>query len=244
MDNIISWLQGVLDRSVGPGSLQIKRVQLWDLYSIMPLYNDGNLNGVNFELFSFKPNDIISGPGFTTASPQYKASKSDTNVDSPGNIPFDMFIHGLSLDFILRQYNSGTPGGVNDASAWPIAKAALLSDTYAALTLNDNEVDRLTFLEAPAGAGVSGFAAMGTTAALAAGASMMGASNGTPDVANYRSYANEGPFFCKQNSTLKMQVQFGNSVLAASQTYKPANTGAPTIFAKAVLRGFRIWWAQ
>jgi hypothetical protein len=244
MDNVINWLQGVLDRSVGPGSLQIKRVQLWDLYSVLPIYNDSNLSGVTFDLFNFKPNDQISGPGFTTASPAYKASKADTNNDSPGNIPFDMFIHGMSLDFLNRQYTSGTPGGANDMQAWPFAKAALLSDTYAALTLNDNEVDRLTFLEAPAAAGVDGFAAMGTTAALATGASMAAVNNGAPLATNYRSYANEGPFFCKQNSTLKLQCQFGNSVVAASQVYKPANTGAPAIFAKAVLRGFRIWWAQ
>jgi hypothetical protein len=244
MQNTVSWLQSVLDASVGPGTLQIKRVQLWDLYSILPMYNDSNLNGLQADLFNFKPNDVISGPGFTSSSPAYKASRADTNIDSPGNIPFDMFIHGMSLDLINRQYTSGTVGTVNDMANWPFVKAAMLSDMYAYLKINDNELDRLTFLDAPAGGGVDGFASQGTSAALTTGASMSAVNNGQPHVSNYRSYINEGPFFSKQNSTLAMSFQFGNSALAASTVYKPAATGAPAIFVKAVLRGFRIWWAQ
>lgn len=244
MNDIVSWLQSVLDRSIGPGTLRIQRVQLWDLWSIMPFYNDANLNGQTFELFTFAPQQTVSGPGFTAASPAYKATKADTNIDSPGNIPFDMFIHGLSLDIINRQQTSGTVGTVNDMQAFQFYKAAILSDIYAYLKLNDNEVDRLTFMEAPAAAGFDGYAAQGTTAALTVGAFTGVLNNGQPHVSNYRSYANEGPFFAAKNSTLQLAGQFGNSALAASTIYKPANTGAPALFLKAVLRGFRIWWAQ
>jgi len=245
MENVQEWLQNILDRSNGPGALKIQRVQLWDLYSTKPLYNDTNLNGQTFDLFDTKSGDTgLPVNGVAGTSPLYTYRDADTNLDSPGNIPFDMFIHGLSLDMFVRQYTPGTVGSVNDLVNWWQGKQALLTDTAATLKLNDLDVDRLTFDQAPAGSGFYGNTSQGTTAALTVGASAGNISNGIPLAGNYRSYANEGPFFCKKNSTIKFKGQFGNSVLAAAQQYKPANTGTPTIFARAVLRGFRIWWAQ
>lgn len=238
-------LQQILGNAIGSsaaGSLQ--RIQRWDIYTHLPMYNDGNLNGVNFDLFNYKQGEVITGPGFTAASPPYKATNADTNLDAAGNLPFDMLVLGLSLDVVNRQYTSGTVGTVNDMANWPFLKAALLSDLYTTLTLNDADLDRLNWLEAPAGAGVWGAAAQGTTAALTVGASMVFASNGLPDAMNYRDYSQFGPLYMAVNSTIKMKGSFGNSVLAASTAYKPAASGAPALFLKAVLRGIRVWWAQ
>jgi hypothetical protein len=243
MDSI-AYLQSLVNNAVGGSAAQIKRVQKWDLYSTMPFYNDSNLNGQSADLFSFKVGDVITGPGFVAASPAYKATNADTNLDAAGNLPFDMFITGLSFDIINRQYTSGTVGTANDMANWPFLKAALLSDMYGKVTINDNDLDRLNLMEAPAGAGVWGAAAQGTSAALTVGASMVFASNGLPDVMNIRNYEQQGPMYAGQNSTIKFPVQFGNSVLTASTVYKPASTGAPTLFMKATLRGLRIWWAS
>jgi len=240
----VDFLQSVLGNAVGPGVKQIQRVQLWDLWSTLPMYNDSDLAGKKASLFTFKENDVLSGPGFTTASPAYKASAADTNIDSPGNIPFDMFIHGISFDFINRQQIPGTVGSANDLVFWNAAKAAYLTDTQLAFNLNNTDLDLFPAIEAPAAAGMWAAGAMGTTAALTAGASLSANSNGWPSAGNYRNYSNEGPFFAPENTTIKVNMNFGNSWLAANTVYKPANTGAPAIFAKCVLRGFRIWWAQ
>lgn len=244
MNDTIDFLQSVMNRAVGPGVKNIQRVQLWDLYSTLPFYNDSNLAGTNATLFTFKQNDVVSGPGFTAASPQYKETLADTNVDAPGTIPFDMFIHGLSFDIINRQQIPGVPGTANDEAFYPTMKAAYLSDIALNLNINNLDVDILPALEAPAGAGMWGSFAMGTTAALVAGASISATSNGWPSASNYRDYSSEGPFFTPQNTTIKLGVTFGNSILAANTVYKPANTGSPALFLKAILRGFRIWYAQ
>ena len=242
----VAFLQSILNAAVGPGATpgQIQRVQLWDLYSTLPMYNDSDLFGKNATLFSFKANDVVSGPGFITTSPAYKATIADTNIDSPGNIPFDMFMHGLSFELINRQLVPGIVGTANDLAFWSTAKAAYLSDTALSLNINNLDVDILPVLEAPAGAGLWGSFSQGTSAALTAGASQSTTSNGWPSAGNYRNYANEGPFFFPKNTTIKAKIDFGNAWVAANAVYKPVNTGTAAIFLKCTLRGFRIWYAQ
>lgn len=230
-----------LQDAIGPGTLTIQRVQLWDLYSRRPVYLDADLKGKELVLFNYKVGDVISAVNSVATSPPYQASKADTNLDSAGNNPYDMFVHGLSMDYQILAATTGTVGTANDLATWPSLKAALLMDTYVMLKLNDTEVDKLTFIDAPAGNGVAGFAAMGTTAALTVGASMQGVTNGNPDASNFRNYLNEGPFFIAKNSTILMEGQFGNSLLTANFTYKPAATLAPTVFVRARLVGMRIW---
>lgn len=243
--NTLEYVRGILANTIGgPSANKLQRVQKWDLYSTMPFYNDGNLNGVGGALFSFGVRDTVVGPGFVAASPPYQASNADTNMDSKGNLPFDFLMTGLSLEVINRQYTPGTVGTANDLAFWPALKSAMMSDMYAKLTLNDTDLDRLPFLEAPAGAGIWGAMAMGTSAALTVGASQNVLSNGWPDAMNIRDYTQQGPIFIALNSTVNVNFQFGNSVLAASTVYKPVSTGAPTLFVKGVLRGLRIWWAQ
>lgn len=243
---ITQQLQQILANSVGPGATMplMERVQLWDIYSTRPFYNDSNIAGGNWELFNFTQGSQISGPGFVAGtSPLYTTSYADTNLKAAGNLPFDMFIHGFSFDIINRQQTPGTVGGANDMAFYPTMKGAYLTDTYVAVNINDMDLDQLPVIEAPAGAGAWLSGAMGTTAALTVGASMQSTINGWPSASNYRNYANEGPFFCPSGSTIALKGQFGNSLLSASTVYKPANSGAATLFLKGVLRGFRIWWA-
>jgi hypothetical protein len=240
------FLQQILAASVGPGSTpgMIQRVQLWDVFYTLPFYNDSDLAGKTFTMFNAAKNQQVTGPGFVTASPAYNLSSADTNLDAPGNLPFDLFIHGLSFDIITRQQTPGTVGTANDLANFPPMKAAYLSDLALALNINNNDLDLFTAIEAPAGAGMWGSFAQGTTAALTVGASMGATSNGWPAAGNYRNYANEGPFYCPTNTTLKLNGQFGNSILTGSTTYKPVSTGAPALFLKCVLRGFRVWYAS
>jgi hypothetical protein len=245
MNGVQSYLQQIVDRANGPGVLNIKRVQLWDLYSTKPMYNDTNLAGQNFTLFDMKPGDaILPINGVAGTSPLYQVSDADTNIDSPGNIPFDVFIHGLGLEILNRQHTPGTVGTVNDLAFWWTSKQAFLSDIYAKININELDVDRLTWVDAPYGGGPDGFSAMGTTAALTVGASIAGVTNGQALAGNYRSYFNEGPFFCKTNSTIKFNGTFGRSLVSANMVYKPANTGAAFLFLRATFKCFRMWWAQ
>lgn len=237
-DGLLKYLQN----AIGPGTLNIRRVQLWDLYSRVPVYLDADLARKTYDLFNYAQ----KGPGIqavnsVAASPIYKPTAADTNIDSPGNNPYDMFVHGLACDFQNLQSTPGTVGTVNDMAFWPTQKAAMLADTEIHLKLNETEVDKLTLIDAPAAGGVVGFGAFGTSAALTVGASMQSAANGWPDAGNFRNYLNEGPFFIEANSTIEMGGTFGNSLLTANFGYKPAATAAPTVFLRAALKGMRIW---
>lgn len=230
-----------LENAIGPGTLKIKRVQLWDLYSRQPVYLDANLTAQGFSLFNYKAGDNVIAVNSVAASPPYRARKADTNIDAPNNNPYDMFVHGMATDVQNLQATPGTVGAANDKATWADTKQAILEDTELELDLNDTVVDKFTMIDAPAASGVAGYAAMGTTAALTLGASINMPSNGLPDSGNYRNYLNEGPFFIEANSTIKMTGEFGNSLLTANFIYKPAATLAPTVFIRAVLKGLRIW---
>lgn len=231
-----------LQDAIGPGTLPIKKIQLWDLYSRIGLYLDEDLKGQNFTLFDYAKGNAIEIINADNTSPKYTATMADTNIKSPGNNPYDMFIHGISMSVQCLQHTSGTPGGVDDISAFRQSAQAILQDTYVTLKLNDTEVDQFTLIDAPEAGGpfLSG-GAMGTTAALATGASMSALTNGFPDASNYRNYLNEGPFFIVANSTIEMAGIFGNSLLTAEMTYKPDKTLRPRVFIRAVLKGMRIW---
>lgn len=230
-----------LENAIGPGTLKIKRVQLWDIYSRRPIYLDANLAGQEWRLFDYKVGDVIAAINAVALSPAYRAGQADTNLDSAGNSPYDLVVHGLSMDYQVNQYIPGTVGAVNDLAFWPAGKQALLQETFATLSLNDTDVDKLTAIDAPGAGGVAGFAAMGTSAALTVGASMSGVSNGLPQASNYRDYLQEGPFFIEQNSTILAKGTWGPSALTANMGYKPAATAAPTVFLRMTLKGMRIW---
>lgn len=235
-------LKDYLQAAIGPGTLKIKRVQLWDLYSRLPMYLTADLAGKNATLFNYKKGDAIEIVNAVAGSPDYRATLADTNIKSPFNNPYDMFVHGLAMEVQVLQHTSGTPGGDDDISAARQSCQAIMMDTFVALTLNDTEVDQLTVIDAPsAGGPVLSGGAMGTTAALATGASMSALTNGIPSADNFRNYLNEGPFFIVANSTIEMKVNFGNSLLTAEMVYKPANTLRPRVFLRAVLKGMRIW---
>lgn len=230
-----------LQNAIGPGTLKIKRVQLWDLYSRIGVYVDANLAKLPWSLFDYAAGDSLVAVNAVATSPAYKSNDVDTNLVSPGNNPYDMFIHGVAMDFQNLQSTPGTVGTVNDMTFWQTQKQAMLSDTYMQFTLNDVEVDKTTLIDCPAAGGVAGFGAMGTTAALTTGASQGAVTNGWPDAGNFRNYFNEGPFFIEKNSTIKMTGIFGNTMLTANFGYKPAATAAPTVFLRSALKGMRIW---
>ncbi len=235
-------LLAFLQNAIGPGTLKIKRVQLWDLYSRVPVYLDADLASKPWTLFNYAAKGpAVNAVNGVATSPPYKPTPADTNIDSPNNNPYDMFVHGLAMDWQNVQGTPGTVGAANDMAQWPTLKQALLLDTFAQLTLNDTDVDKLTMIDAPAAGGVVGFGAFGTSAALTTGASMQSASNGAPDAGNFRNYFNEGPFYIEKNSTITMTGVFGNSLLTANFSYKPAATLAPTVFLRADLKGMRIW---
>lgn len=230
-----------LENAIGPGTLDIKRVQLWDIYSRRPVYLDANLAGQEWRLFDYKVGDVIAAVNSVAASPPYRSTKADTNLESAGNTPYDLVVHGLAMDYQLLQYIPGTVGTANDVAFWANAKGPLLQETYAELNLNDTLVDKLTAIDAPGAGGPAGFASQGTSAALTVGASISGVANGLPQAGNYRDYLQEGPFFIAENSTILMSGTWGPSALTASMVYKPASTAAPTVFLRATLKGMRIW---
>lgn len=237
-DGLLKYLQN----AIGPGTLNIKRVQLWDLFSRVPVYLDANLATQTWDLFNYaQKGPVIQAINSVATSPPYKPRATDTNIDAPGNNPYDMFVHGLAMDYQNLQSTPGTVGTVNDLAFWATQKGAMLADTSAHLTLNETEVDELTMIDAPAASGVVGFGSFATSAALTVGASAHAVSNGVPDAGNFRSYLNEGPFFIEANSTIVMGGTFGNSMLTANFGYKPAATLAPTVFLRGVLKGMRIW---
>lgn len=235
-------MKAYLEKAIGPGTLNIKRIQLWDLYSRLPIYLTADLANQNWELFNYKPGDDVQGINRVAASPPYRATLADTNIDSPFNNPYDMFVHGLAMELQVLQHDPGTVGAADDLTFWRQSAQAILMDTYATLELNDTLVDKLTLIDAPAAGGpFMSAASQGTTAALTVGASQAALTNGFPEAGNFRNYLNEGPFFIEANSTIKMKGLFGNSLLTAEMTYKPANTGRPRVFLRAVLKGMRIW---
>ena len=236
-------------RPNGPGALRVARKQLWDLYSrkFFCLASAADLAGqlVNFFDVAIGSSYLPVG-GTAGTTPQWTVVESDTNLDTPGQVPFHMVFHGVSIQIGTLQLTPGTVGGVGDLAFWPYVVQEILYDSYCTLKINDNEWDRMLAVDAPCAGGLAGFAAQGTTAALTVGASISGVTNGTPHSSNYKDYSGEGPLELAAGSRLKFSLRFGPGMVNQSGTsvYKPSISANQPTFIRVILKGYRKDWAQ
>lgn len=236
-------------RPNGPSALSVRRKQLWDLYSrkFFCLASAADLAGqiVNFFDVAIGSSYLPVG-GTAGTTPQWTVQESDTNLDTPGQVPFPMVFHGISIQVGNLQLTPGTVGAASDLAFWPYVVQEILNDTYVTVKINDNEWDRMLVIDAPGAGGPSGFAAQGTTAALTVGASISVATNGLPVASNYKDYATEGPLQLAAGSRLKVSMKFGPRMVNQSGTsvYLPSISGNQPTFIRVILKGYRHDWAQ
>lgn len=233
----------------GPGILGINRTQPFDIYSrkFFALASAADLAGQVINFFDVAIGSSYLPVGGTAGStPQWTVQEADTNLDTPGQVPFPMIIHGLAIQVGNLQLTPGTVGGVNDLAFWPNIVNSLLNDSYCVLKINDNEWDRFNAIDAPAAGGLTGFAAQGTTSALTVGASISGVTNGLPVASNYKDYASEGAIVLPKGSRLKVTIKFGPGMLNQSGTnvYKPTISVNQPSFWRVVLKCTRTDSAQ
>jgi hypothetical protein len=237
--------------NLGPGGSQMKRDrQLWDLYSrkFFCLASAADLANTALNFFdvaigsSYLP---IGGTAGTT--PQWTVSESDTNLDTPGQVPFDKFvIHGVALQLVNLQLTPGTVGGVNDLAFWPAVANSILYDSYVTLKINDNEWLRCNAVDLPGAGGLSGAFAQGTTAALTVGASAQAVTNGMALASNYLDFSADGPLELNKSDRIKMTLRFGPGMLNQSGTsvYKPSISANQPTAIRMILKAYRNERAQ
>lgn len=234
----------------GPGVSDVNRGQFWDLYSrkFFCLASAADLAGTSTNFFDVAIGSSYLPVGGTAGStPQWTVGESDTNLDTPGQVPFNRFvIHGFSVQFVNLQLTPGTVGGVNDLTHWSPVVQSLLYDSYCTFKVNDNEWIRCLAVDLPGAGGLAGFASAGTTAALTVGASNSGVTNGTPHVSNYLDISNDGALVLNKSDRIKFTLKFGPGMLNQSGTsvYKPSISANQPTAIRVVLKAHRTDRAQ
>ncbi len=231
--------------AVGPGASGFKIGSQWDVYSRKQfcLASAADLAGQSLTLFDIGiGSNYLPVGGTVNTTPQVNVTNQDTNLDTPGQMPFDFYsIQGIALQFPNTQLTPGTVGGVNDKSFWPSVVEAILYDSYCTLKINDTEFLRCLAVDIPCAGGPSGFAAMGTTGALTVGASQGAITNGAPFVNNFLSFG-QFPLNLEKSDRVKFTLTFGPSMVNQSGTsvYKPSISAAQPTFIRAILKGNKL----
>ncbi len=230
--------------AIGPAASGLVRSQLWDLYCRKAYVLDNmDLAGLSMTLFDVAiGSSYLPVGGIAGTTPQLTVGNSDTNLDTPGQIPFDyMLIHGLSLQPINTQMGSGETADDDYIEDYALVAGSILQEAYVTLKVDETEISRLIFQDAPG----AGQFSSGPGDASSNGVAFV--SNGLPLVSNYLDYSSEGPIALKKSSRLKVTIQFGPNFLnftGAYNKYFPDSTASQNTYLRAVLKAYRAVPAQ
>ncbi len=191
--------------AIGPGASSTLRGQLWDLYCQKYFVLDNmDLAGLTMTLFDIGLGTGAYLPlgGIGGVTQQVTVTKSDTNLDTQGSIPYEgMTVSGLALQAINTQMGAGETGNNDFLPDWAPLANSMLQGSYVTLEIDDTKVARILMMDAPGASAPYQSAADGTNGS---GAII----NGFPLVNNYLDFGFD-PIKLRKNTRIKLEITFG-----------------------------------